>query len=116
MWPMFEIKISCFMTNPNLYSPIVKGPTVSGPTVSHPTLRVLTVVGSKVSGPTLNISEWFYLKCSLSEWTHRGVLYIMIGPTVSEHTVSGLTGEGPIKSYLIVSIFTGIESDSMKNL
>ena len=82
---------------------------MSDSTVSHPTLRVLTVVGSKVSGPTLNISEWFYLKCSLSERTHRGVLYIMIGPTVSEHTVSGLTGEGPIKSYLIVSIFAVIE-------
>ena len=40
----------------------------------------------------------------------------MIGPPVSEHTVSSLTGEGPIKSYLIVSIFTAMESDGMKNL
>ena len=65
---------------------------MSDSTVSHPTLRVLTVVGPTVSGSTLNISEWFYLKCSLSEWTHKGVLYIMIGPKVSEHTVCGLTG------------------------
>ena len=33
-----------------------------------------------------------------------------------EYTVRGPTGEGPIMSYLIVSIFTVIESDGMKNL